>query len=169
MANLWSTQYAGSRSQIDIASYLSGYFDGEGCFAVSISPRSTLRVGWEVRPSVSVSQNATRREVLDLAMEHFGCGTIRRDPGDKTVKWEVRSLQVIRKNVIPHFREYPLLSGKQRDVDALAEVCDLMARDEHRTPQGLISIVEIVKGMNPSGTRRFDPETIKGSVSEMKA
>jgi len=169
MANLWSTQYAGSRSQIDINSYLSGYFDGEGCFTVSISPRSTLRVGWEVRPSVSVSQNADRREVLDLALKRFGCGSIRRDPSDKTVKWEVRSLRLIREHVVPHFRAYPLLSGKQRDFESLARVCDLMAKEEHRTPNGLISIVEIVEGMNPSGKRRFEPQTIKDSVSEMKA
>ena len=50
---------------MDISSYISGYVDGEGCFTVSFSPRSKLRVGWEVRPSFSVSQNADRSEVLE--------------------------------------------------------------------------------------------------------
>ena len=92
MANLSPAQYAGSRTAIDFPSYLSGYFDGEGCFTVSISPRAKLKVGWEVRPSVSVSQNEDRSQVLHLIESYFGCGTIRPDPGDKTVKWEVRSL-----------------------------------------------------------------------------
>ena len=49
---------------MDISSYISGYVDGEGCFTVSFSPRRKLRMGWEVRPSFSVSQNADRAEVL---------------------------------------------------------------------------------------------------------
>ena len=57
MTNLSPRQHAGPRKEIlDLPSYISGYFDGEGCFTVSISPRAKLRVGWETRPSVSVSQ-----------------------------------------------------------------------------------------------------------------
>ena len=51
---------------VDLGSYISGYIDGEGCFTVSISPRPTLLAGWEVRPSLSVSQNGDRAEVLLL-------------------------------------------------------------------------------------------------------
>jgi LAGLIDADG DNA endonuclease family protein len=47
-----------------LSAYISGYADGEGCFTVSIAPRATLTVGWEVRPSFSVSQNGDRAEVL---------------------------------------------------------------------------------------------------------
>ena len=47
-----------------LSAYLSGYADGEGCFSISIAPRATLAVGWEVRPSFSVSQNQGRAEVL---------------------------------------------------------------------------------------------------------
>lgn len=52
VANLLAAQYAGPHSRTDIASYISGYFDGEGCFCVAIAPRPTLKVGWEVRPSL---------------------------------------------------------------------------------------------------------------------
>src|SRR5947199_4294050 len=87
-----------------LSAYISGYADGEGCFTVSISPRPTLRVGWEVRPSFSVSQNADRSEVLILIQQYFGCGTLRPDRSDKTVKWETRSLPLLIERVIPHFR-----------------------------------------------------------------
>ena len=66
MTTLWTSQHAGSHAETDVASYISGYFDGEGCFSVAIGPRPRLRVGWEVRPSISVSQNADRSEVLEL-------------------------------------------------------------------------------------------------------
>ena len=169
MTNLLPAQYVGYRSAIDFPSYVSGYFDGEGCFTVSISPRATLKVGWEVRPSVSVSQNEDRSQVLHQIMDYFECGSIRSDPGDRTVKWEVRSLPIIRERVIPHFLKWPILSAKQTDVELFIAVCDRMARQEHLQPGGLIEIVEIVKGMNPSGTRRFEPEMIIDQLNKMKA
>src|SRR5213075_1473539 len=97
-----------------VGSYITGYVDGEGCFMVSVAPRPTLLVGWEVRPSLSVSQNADRSEVLLLMQRYFDCGTIRPDRSDRTLKWEVRRLPYLIERIIPHFRKYPMLSSKQR-------------------------------------------------------
>src|SRR5438105_1992422 len=133
MANLRLGQYAGSQRGVDLPSYISGYVDGEGCFTVSISPRPTLRVGWEVRPSLSGSQNGDRCEVLLDIQRYFGCGTLRPDRSDKTLKWEVRSLPLLVERVVPHFRLYPLRSGKQRDFEAFADICEAMTRGEHLT------------------------------------
>src|SRR5207244_12774268 len=72
---------------MDLSAYFAGFVDGEGCFTVSFSPRSTLLIGWEVRPSFSVSQNADRSEVLLLMQQYFGCGSIRPDRSDKTLKF----------------------------------------------------------------------------------
>jgi hypothetical protein len=168
-ANLPPAQYAGPRSDLDIPSYISGYFDGEGCFTVSISPRTRLRTGWEVRPSVSVSQNADRRQVLDIVAQYFSCGSIRRDPGDRTLKWESRSLDDLRRLVLPHFYRYPLLSTKQLDLELFDEVCRRMAAGEHLRRDGLIEIVELARHMNPSGKRRFSPDVIINDLSEVKA
>ena len=114
VANLRPEQYAGSQpSLVDLPSYISGYVDGEGCFTVSISPRPALHVGWEVRPGLSVSQNGDRIEVLLGIQQYFACGTLRPDRSDRTVKWEVRSLPLLVRSVIPHFETYPLRSGKE--------------------------------------------------------
>ena len=78
-------------------------------------------------------------------------------------------MQTIRERVIPHFLDWPILSAKQTDVELFIAICDRMARQEHLQPEGLIEIVSIVKGMNPSGKRRFDPDTIIDQLSEMKA
>jgi hypothetical protein len=145
---------------VDLPSYISGYVDGEGCFTVSIAPRRTLRVGGEVRPSLSVSQNGDRSEVLLALQEHFGCGTLRPDRSDKTLKWEVRSLPLLLTVVIPHFHCYPLLSGKRRDFELFAEICERMARKEHCETNGLREIVRMAGAMNPSGKRGYLPERI---------
>jgi hypothetical protein len=143
-----------------LSAYISGYVDGEGCFTVSIAPRPTLLVGWEVRPGFSVSQNGDRAEVLHVIASYFGCGSIRPDRSDKTLKWETRRLEDILDRVVPHFERYPLLSGKRYDFDRFASVCRVMAAGAHRRRDGLLEIVELVSGMNPSGRRRYTAEAV---------
>ena len=143
-----------------LSAYISGYVDGEGCFTVSISPRAKLTAGWEVRPSFSVSQNGDRAEVLRALQIHFGCGSIRPDRGDRTLKWETRRLEDILQRVLPHFEQYPLLSGKRADFERFASICRVMEVGAHRSPAGLIRIVQLAREMNPSGRRRYDAEAI---------
>ena len=92
--------------------YISGYTDREGCFSVSFLKRKKLTIGIETRPSFSVSQNEDRAEVLFLMQDHFACGHMCRDYSDKTLKYEVRRSDDLLTKVIPHFRRYPVLSGK---------------------------------------------------------
>lgn len=143
-----------------LSAYISGYADGEGCFSVSIAPRASLEVGWEVRPSFSVSQNGDRAEVLYALQAYFGCGSIRPDRSDRTVKWETRSLDALVERVVPHFVLWPLLSSKRLDFERFAFVCRLMADGEHRRREGLITIASIVREMNPSGRRRYDADEL---------
>ena len=167
MTNLWPVQYAGppDARETHFPSYLSGYVDGEGCFTVSFSPRPTLRVGWETRPSLSVSQNGDRAEVLHEISEYFGCGTIRPDRSDQTLKWEVRSLRLVVTNVLPHFRRYPLRSSKQHDVVVFDDICCRMLHGEHLDPNGLAEIVRLAGTMNPSGRRAYQPAAIVVSLN----
>jgi hypothetical protein len=170
VTNLRLGQYAGSqRGNVDLPSYISGYVDGEGCFTVSIAPRRTLVVGWEVRPGLSVSQNGDRSEVLLEIQRYFNCGTLRPDRSDQTLKWEIRSLPLILEAVIPHFVAYPLQSGKQRDFELFADICERMARGEHRNPSGLSEIARRAGQMNPSGKRGYPVDQILRSLVEMKA
>jgi LAGLIDADG endonuclease len=147
-----------------LASYISGYIDGEGCFCVSFVPSKRHRFGWEVRPSFSVSQNRDRAEFLEKLKELWGCGSIRPDRSDQTVKYEVRSIGDLIRVVLPHFREYPLLSSKQQDVELFDEVCRIVHAKRHLTPEGLTQIVKLAMGMNPSGKRKYSEDEILGSL-----
>ena len=141
---------------MDTPSYISGYVDGEGCFTVSFSPRRKLRMGWEVRPSFSVSQNADRGEVLSAIRAYFGCGGLRPDRSDNTVRFEVRDLASLIDKVIPHFEQHPLMSGKRMDFEKFAAICRLLEKREHLTREGLRAIAVLAVTMNPSGKRRFE-------------
>lgn len=139
----------------DVYAYISGYADGEGCFSVSFLRREKLRIGIETRPSFSVSQNEDRAEVILLMQRIFKCGHMRRDYSDKTVKYEVRKLDDLLTKVIPHFRAYPILSGKQQDFEHMARICELMREGKQHTKAGMRAIIRGAFQMNPSGKRKY--------------
>lgn len=151
---------------MSLESYISGYVDGEGCFTISFSRREKMSTGWEVKPSFSVSQNEERAQVLKLIQEYFNCGSIRRDYGDKTLKFETRNLQNLVTKVIPHFCKFPLLSDKQKDFEIFSKVCNLVAQKKHLNSEGLKVIVDLAFQMNPSGKRKYSKEIILNSFIE---
>lgn len=147
-----------------LASYISGFVDGEGCFCVSFQPSNRHRFGWEVRPSFSVSQNADRAQLLSLLLENWRCGSIRPDRSDKTVKFEVRKLSDLVEKVIPHFEEWPLLSTKAEDFVSFARVCHLMKLGRHLEQNGFREIVSQAMQMNPTGKRKYREDEILSSL-----
>jgi len=149
---------------VDLASYIFGFVDGEGCFCVSFQPSRRHKFGWEVRPSFSVSQNADRANLLYAMQERWGCGFIRPDRSDKTLKYEVRTIRDLVEKVLPHFRTWPLLSSKQQDVERFARICELVFTNQHLTREGLEEIVRLATAMNPSGKRKYSGIEILNSV-----
>ena len=149
---------------MDLASYISGFVDGEGCFCVSFQPSKRHRHGWEVRPSFSVSQNADRASLLYTIQEAWRCGHIRPDRSDKTLKFEVRNIRDLVEKVIPHFRTHPLLSAKQADVERFGRICELVKAGRHLELEGFYQIVELATGMNPSGKRKYTGSEILTSL-----
>jgi hypothetical protein len=147
-----------------LATYVSGFVDGEGCFCVSFQPSRRHRFGWEVRPSFSVSQNADRSELLRVLMEAWECGSIRPDRSDKTLKFEVRKLEDLVNRVLPHFRTNPLISSKQQDVVRFDQVCCLMWSRRHLEREGFVQIVRNAMQMNPSGKRKYSESDILRSL-----
>ncbi len=149
---------------MDLDSYISGFVDGEGCFCVSFQPSRRHRLGWEARPSFSVSQNADRAQLLFSIRERWGCGSIRPDRSDNTLKYEVRSVRELVERVVPHFRAYPLLSAKQADVELFEQVCAWMYEGRHRTAEGFAEIVKKATRMNSSGKRKYSEVEILNSL-----
>ena len=82
------------------------------------------------------------------------------------MKWETRRLEDLLGRVIPHFEQFPLVSGKRFDFENFTGVCRLMAANAHRDRAGLAKIVELARVMNPSGKRRYDAEAILASLRQ---
>ena len=100
-----------------------------------------------------------------MLQQRWGCGSIRPDRSDSTLKFEVRNLKELAGAVIPHFQRYPLVSAKQADFDLFNEICQRMRRGEHRTPNGFRRIVEAAMRMNSSGKRKYSSREILDSLA----
>ena len=149
---------------MNLDAYISGFVDGEGCFCVSFQPSRRHRLGWEVRPSFSVSQNADRAQLLFEIRARWGCGFIRPDRSDNTLKFEVRNVRDLVEKVIPHFRSHALLSAKQADVELFERICLWIHEGRHRTREGFAEIVRAAMKMNSSGKRKYTEGEILGSL-----
>jgi len=146
---------------MDLGAYLSGYADGEGCFCVSVNRSKRHKFGWEIRPSFSVSQNHDRAKVLRIFQQHLHCGTMRPDRSDKTLKFEVRSINDLVRKVIRHFEKYPLVSDKKLDFEKFADICRMMQAKRHLTKEGLQVILNLASEVNRSGKKKFPRKEIK--------
>jgi hypothetical protein len=161
-ASSFDLQYAGPH--LDKAAYgervpldpwfVSGLAEGEGCFCISFALRSKLRTGLEVRPSFALSLNEKDLELLRDLQMFFGCGWIRESKGDRTFKFEARSVKDLMDRIIPHFERYPLRGNKAKSFAAFANVCRMIEQGDHLRRDGLSQIVEIAYEMN-LGKRRL--------------
>ena len=137
--------------------YVSGFVDGEGCFSVLFGKRSKLKTGIEVRPSFSVSQGKSSKDLIQKFSLFFNTPDENIRSDRETLKYESRSLDHLVDEVIPHFDNYPLESNKQNDFLKFKQVCLLMKQEKHLTKTGLKEILEIAYSMNldnNSQTRR---------------
>jgi hypothetical protein len=149
----------------NLLAYLSGYADGEGCFCVTFNRSRRHKFGWEIRPSFSVSQNGDRAEVLELFRTRLGCGTLRPDRSDRTMKFETRSVSDLATKIVPHFERYPLRSRKQNDFKRFAAIVQLMHSGAHLSQAGFAEIVHLSAALNSSSKKRFERTAINPEMN----
>ena len=147
--------------------YVSGLTEGEGCFCVSFAVRAKLRTGLEARPSFSLSLNEKDLGLLRDLQGFFACGWIRQSRGDRTFKFEVRSLQELTEYVLPHFEAHPLRGNKASSFAGFAEICQMMGQGHHLTRDGMAEIVRIAYEIN-LGKRRHPRAVLLRALGEVK-
>ena len=66
--------------------------------------------------------------------------------------------------VIPHFRNFPLQSAKQADVERFDAICQQVAAGQHLERNGFEQVVRIAMQMNPTGKRKYPGSEILSSL-----
>lgn len=88
--------------------WISGFVDGDGCFAIQQYKDSLLRHRF------CVSQDQRSVDVLYALKKEFGCGSVHK-AGGKMYNFQVSKQEHLRDKVIPHFYRYPLQTKKKED------------------------------------------------------
>jgi hypothetical protein len=162
--NVWSA--VNQQERLD--PYIAGFVDGEGSFHVAIQRNPSTWLKWQLVPEFRVSQNASRRQVLDLIRERFGCGYIRsnhRDSADSSLVLVIRKRDHLHDVVIPFFEANPLLSSKHDDFLVFADIVRAMKAGDHRNSVGFERLRQLAITMNGGGRYRrshrpdADPES----------
>ena len=135
--------------------YITGWFDGEGCFSVSVHRHPQSRFKWLVDPVVQTYQHRDSAVILEKIRSYFGCGVIRpKGPNSNVLTYSVESRAIISEKVIPHFLQYPLQTSKVNDFRLFKQIIDAMNNKKHQSREGLIQIIELAFLMNPHGKNR---------------
>jgi hypothetical protein len=127
--------------------YVTGFTDAEGCFNVTISPRSNGK--YQVSLRFEIDLHSRDIKLLSNIQSYFkGVGTLTTTKNNSLVKFVVRNFQDIVNVIIPHYEKYPLLTQKQADFLLFKEIALLMRDKEHLTPEGLLKIAAIKSSIN---------------------
>ncbi len=144
----------------ELAGWICGFVDGEGCFSVSIIRNKTTSSGWQIFPEFVVTQGEKSRESLEIIKDYFKCGSIyqnrRRDNHkENLLRYCVRSRKDLIQKIIPFFERYSLKTAKKADYENFVSILHLMEEGMHLEKTGMIKIAKIIQRMNRKVPSRF--------------
>ena len=128
--------------------WITGFIDGEGCFSVSFSKRTNLRVGIEAKPSFAVGQGISSRPAMEELCQYFESPLTQLRIHKQIVKYETRSLKHLREVVVPHFEKYPPRCYKVEDFLKFKRVVELMTKGRHLDKDGMREVLSLGYAMN---------------------
>lgn len=139
--------------------YISGFVDGEGCFAICIGKHRTLKTKTEIKLEFEIELVEEDREILERIRETLGCGNIYTLNYDRYgwrphVKYKVQRISDFTKILIPFFRRYPLQAKKKRSFLIFAKAVRLVALKKHLDEKNLHRFVELQKAMRQDSKKR---------------
>lgn len=110
----------------------------------------TRKYNIRIIPTFSIELHKRDIVLLKRIKDFFNTGSvlIRIRNGKPTAIYSVQSLKSLSEIVIPHFKEYPLLTQKRADFILFSEVVELMVKGKHLDYESLIQILSIKASMN---------------------
>ena len=134
------------------AQWITGFVDGEGCFFVGINKHPEMTAGHQVLPEFTVVQHERDVQILHAFKEHFGCGVVRTNHGDR-MAYRVRSIRHLLEHIVPFFVKHPLKSKKRADFEKFRRILLMMEAGDHLKPEGVEEIRRIAAQMNRGQSR----------------
>ena len=158
--NLINRTYVGIRNYSTVCSsncknnsidpwFITGLFDAESSFVVTILKNPRYKTGWNVQARVQIKMHERDRDLMTQIQKFFGgIGYISNPNKNTTVEFRVSTINDIVNVIIPHFDNYPLLTKKYSDYVLFKNIIKLMLEKNHSTLEGIQKIVNIKASMN---------------------
>ena len=129
--------------------FITGLFDAESSFVVTILKNTRYKTGWNVQARVQIKIHERDRDFI-LKIQEFvsDIGYISNPNKNSTVEFRISIISDIANVIIPHFNNYPLLTKKHYDYMLFKEVIELMLKKEHNTLEGIQKIVNLKASIN---------------------
>jgi len=106
---------------------VTGFTDAEGCFMINITKRETNKSGWQIRPCFQIKLHIKYKDLLLKIRSFFSeVGIIVTNYNYNFAVYAIHSLNDIRNIIIPHFKNYPLISQKYGDFIIVNNIVELI-------------------------------------------
>lgn len=141
------------QERLDIASWIVGFVDGEGCFTISIINNPTTKFGKQIFLEFVITQGAKSLKALQMIEKYFSCGSVvlnkRYDNHNEHLyRYCVRSIVDLKEKIIPFFDCRFLQTEKRKDFILFKKAISLMSKKRHLTKEGRERILLIASQMN---------------------
>jgi len=128
--------------------WFTGFADAEGCFKVTVRRQKGF-TGWGVSADFSLNLHAKDLPLLYKIQSFLGgVGRIHVSSGGKTVSFTVSKIDDLIYVIIPHFKKYPLQSGKSIDFQLWNQCVEMLVNKQHLNLLGLNKIIGLKSALN---------------------
>ena len=129
--------------------YITGLFDAESSFVVTILKNPRYKTGWNVQARVQIKMHERDRVLIESIQGFFGgVGYVSKLNNTSTVEFRVSTLKDLVDVILPHFNNYPLITKKHLDYILFKQIVLLMLNKKHNTLEGIQKIVNIKASLN---------------------
>ena len=144
-----NTSVLGFKGPALVSWFITGLFDAESSFVVTILKNSRYKTGWNVQARVQIKMHEKDRPLILAIQNYFGgIGYISKSNKASTVEFRVSTLKDLVNVILPHFDKYPLISKKNLDYLLFKQIVLLMLDEGHHTLEGIEKIVNIRASLN---------------------
>ena len=129
--------------------FITGLFDAESSFVVTILKNSKYKTGWNVQARVQIKMHEKDRPLILAIQNYYGSiGYVSKPNKALTVEFRVSTLKDLVMVILPHFDKYILISKKRIDYLLFKQIVLLMLNEGHHTLKGIQNIVNIRASLN---------------------
>lgn len=127
--------------------WVVGFVDGEGCFSYSSIRNDSQKFGYQIQGEFTVVQHQRDIQLLYKLKDHFGCGTVAVNHGDR-YHYRVKNLNLLLTVIIPYFEKHKLRTNKQFQLPVFKEISLRLRAKEHLTEKGYNEVSLLVKKLS---------------------